>query len=221
MKSKPTKYAAAIASLALAASSSQAATITWGSATTISSSTDVSTAGTAVYATYFSGVGAAPATAVVNGVTFDKQGTGTGNITITTGIANASIGTGSVTDTAYQKILDAPWYDIETATLTGLTNGQQYQVQVWSQDPRYNNATVTTISGGPSLAIDSDFGSASSGFGQFAIGTFTASGTTQDIAFGDADNGIVNAISLRAIPEPSAALLGGIGMLCLLRRRRA
>jgi hypothetical protein len=37
----------------------------------------------------------------------------------------------------------------------------------------------------------------------------------------DAGAGNINVLNALTIPEPSAALLGGLGMLCLLRRRRA
>lgn len=59
--------------------------------------------------------------------------------------------------------------------------------------------------------------------GQFAIGTFTASGTTQDLTalangFGQAH---INAFQVRAVPEPSsAALLGLAGFALILRRRK-
>jgi uncharacterized protein (TIGR03382 family) len=34
------------------------------------------------------------------------------------------------------------------------------------------------------------------------------------------DFGVANALTIGVIPEPSAALLGGLGLLGLLRRRR-
>ncbi|MCX6872982.1 MAG: right-handed parallel beta-helix repeat-containing protein [Verrucomicrobia bacterium] len=183
--------------------------IVWGSATTLSSSTDVSTTGTLLYAIYFSGVTAAPATTVVNGVTFTKQSIPAGDITISSGVVNVSIGAGSVTDADYQKILGAPWWGAGTTTLNGLTNGVQYQVQVWAQDARYNTGHVTTISGGPSLALDTisdgNLGTNSKGLGQFAIGTFIANATTQVITFGGGDQGIVNAIQVRSVTGGTTA----------------
>ena len=69
-----------------------------------------------------------------------------------------------------------------------------------------------------------------------AMGTYTLIDSTQDFSLADLDNwGSANAFSVGAgksayfqngslelvvIPEPGAALLGGLGMLCLLRRRR-
>lgn len=45
--------------------------------------------------------------------------------------------------------------------------------------------------------------------------------TSVGFAFSNADtNGTIETFSLTAIPEPSAALLGGLGLLALLRRRR-
>ena len=60
--------------------------------------------------------------------------------------------------------------------------------------------------------------SVSGGLGQFAIGTFTADATSEAITFGapDGSNGyaLLNAFQLRQItvPEPSSALLCGLGI---------
>lgn len=179
-------------------------TIVWESAKTLSSSTDVSTSGTLLYAKYFSGISGAPATTVVNGVTFAKQSSSTAEISMSnTAINWSSIGAGSVTDVDYQKILIAPWFRAGTATLNNLIIGAQYQVQVWAQDARYNTGLNTTIIGGPSLAIDSisdgNQGTVSQGLGQFVIGTFIANATSQTIAFTGNHHidRVVNAIQVR------------------------
>jgi hypothetical protein len=73
--------------------------------------------------------------------------------------------------------------------------------------------------------LGGDATNTNSGRGHFVTGTFTANATTQDFLFTDTSptqsTTLLNAFQLRAIPEPSAALLGGLGMLALLRRRRA
>jgi hypothetical protein len=58
--------------------------------------------------------------------------------------------------------------------------------------------------------------------GQFAIGTFTADATTQTLYMETINiaQSHINAYQIRLIPEPSSALLGGLGLLALLRRRR-
>lgn len=63
----------------------------------------------------------------------------------------------------------------------------------------------------------------STNIGTFALGqksdaflTFSASNNTSQFGGGNFDN-----LSVSAVPEPSAALLGGLGALALLRRRRA
>jgi hypothetical protein len=57
---------------------------------------------------------------------------------------------------------------------------------------------------------------------QFAIGTFTANGTTQDLSavangFGQAH---INALQVRAVPEPSSAVLISLGGIALILHRR-
>ena len=51
-----------------------------------------------------------------------------------------------------------------------------------------------------------------------ADGSGTITGTWTDIG---GQGSTLNGLQLQVIPEPSAALLGGLGMLCILRRRRA
>jgi hypothetical protein len=57
--------------------------------------------------------------------------------------------------------------------------------------------------------------------GQFVVGTFTADATSQELTMTrNTDFGVANALTVGVIPEPSAALLGGLGLLGLLHRRR-
>jgi hypothetical protein len=55
------------------------------------------------------------------------------------------------------------------------------------------------------------------------VGTFTADATTQVLSVTATSGGfaVANALTIgTVIPEPSTALLGAIGLLGLLRRRR-
>jgi MYXO-CTERM domain-containing protein len=52
--------------------------------------------------------------------------------------------------------------------------------------------------------------------------TYTTNPTITRVGFvSDGSGGQVSAFQLTAVPEPTAALLGTLGMLALLRRRRA
>ena len=112
-----------------------------------------------------------------------------------------------------------------TITFTGLTIGQEYLLQYWVADYRgYGNDRALTLTGGTNTSgalrfLDSDntYGI----HGSYVIGTFTADATSQSIIANANESTMMNAAQLRVIPEPSAALLGGLGMLALLRRRRA
>lgn len=126
-------------------------------------------------------------------------------------------------------------------TLGGLTYGQTYEFQVWLQDPRgsiRSEIVGDTPGSGVTLYFDPTFsstyqsGNATTGLGQYAIGTFTADLTGSETVYfyedntdsGDANGGgatQINAYQLRAVPEPaSIGLFGAIGSLAILRRVR-
>jgi hypothetical protein len=103
-------------------------------------------------------------------------------------------------------------------TFSGLTVGQQYAIQYWVQDSRGDVGPSRTLTLDSQATLDFNNGS---GVGQWAIGTFTADNTgSQTISIAANESVQVNMIQLRAIPEPRASLLGGLGLLALLRRRR-
>lgn len=112
-----------------------------------------------------------------------------------------------------------------TLTINGLTSGQQYLIQIWMNDSSNSAAfSQTNITAGNVVTLDGNTTNASGGIGQYAIGTFTATASGKlPIRFDgtnvNRNNPYVNAFQLRAIPEPSACGLLGIGALVLLRRR--
>lgn len=226
----------------------QAATVVWSTSTAITTSTDVVTTGTTVLAAHAKWNPAANET--VNGVTFaatlnnnQAQSFTAGAVTLaftTSTLVNNSnpfLGTKQLTGPdadAYERTVSNGWEFIGggAINLSGLTNGQQYLAQFWVADFRQptDNRSLTIGSAGATgnispqmFFLGGDGSSTSSGRGNFVTGIFTASGTTQSfpINVAGADNSAqINAFQLRAIPEPAAALLGSLGLLGLLRRRR-
>ena len=239
------------ASLVVSATS-QAAPITWSSPQTVSGDSDVSTNGTLVYAYTFGGT-SAPPSATVNGVTFSPFRIPGGVITSTTVgsvslaespgnlFASNSLGSSSAPysalSTDYKAILGSGAYaDIPasiTVTLGGLTSGQNYLVQWWTNNA--SNATIlgagftnTTALATNSVTLDANTTNTVGGLGQFATGTFTASGTTQTFLLSETSSGfnpLINALQVRAVPEPSLTLLGVAaaagGLLAWRRRSRS
>jgi hypothetical protein len=116
--------------------------------------------------------------------------------------------------------------------LTGLTSGHTYRIQALVYDgrgdPGIPGRTVEFDGINQGQYANGIF-SVDWGDGLLVTGTFVADATTQDFTIetfnsGSASTGgQLNAITLyqTAIPEPSTALLGGLGLLALLRRRRA
>lgn len=200
---------------------SQAAIIVWGSATNITtSSSDVSTLGTSFIA-YNIG---STTDYTINGVFFDGITSGFSN----SGTAYNGYGSLAGSDADYGAALSTGMYftgnnqPAENMTISGLEIGQEYQIQAWFNDQRDLAATGTTTlssAGGNSVGLVS-----STPGGQYALGTFTANATTQVFTIHGANTGAtLNMFQVRnitAVPEPSAALLGGLGLLALLRRRR-
>ena len=140
--------------------------------------------------------------------------------------------------TEYKDLLEGCQWDFTgslttaptiTLTFSGLTLNQKYEVRVWAADYRsFGISRYVSVDGG-TTNVDynaTDTANTTTG-GGFFTGVFTADSASQDFTLTGYKTGQendaatqYNALQLSAIPEPSAALLGGLGMLALLRRRR-
>ena len=192
--------------LFLQAASGFAAAITWGTPTTISGDTDVTNSGTALYA--YAGT---PAT--VNGVSFAAVSNGStwGNVSFTSfGGFNAVFGSPAAPfgalSTAYSNVLTtAAWGSgtSGTVTLNGLISGHAYTVQIWVDDSRggyQSRYESVTSSGGNTVTLHFAPNSNSAGaVGQYVVGTFTASGTSQTFTINGNSVVQVNAVSVRDV----------------------
>jgi hypothetical protein len=160
----------------------------------------------------------------VNGVVFHTLSTSSGDGTFS--ISNGGFAGDGSTDysTPYAAILagtayqDASSTSLLTVTMGSVSNplvvGQEYQVQVWDAAD-YGRAAV--FSGVDPVTLNA----------QYAIGTFTATATSEKFTVeadpvSDSPYAEINAISLEAVPEPStyAMMLGGLLFLGLLFRRQ-
>ena len=121
-------------------------------------------------------------------------------------------------DADYETLLDSGTWSggDELVELTGLTDGQQYLVQVWVADTRAGTegrirtyATDLTLNDPDQVAdLDSGFFGDEANFpGQYVTGTFTASGTSQYIymtSFGPGAQ--YNALQLRQLAPPASGV---------------
>ena len=219
--------------LLVAALPLQAADISWGSAQDITGDSDVITDGTLVYA-FDLGLAAGTDT-TINGVTFTSTTTAvSGQLTANspglgwgyTGFGAAS-GDFASLSSDYQSILQSAQYYTNSAAggvavlsynLEGLIVGQTYQIQVWSNDSRdvsgaKKGGSTYASSGGDSVTLQFNNTNVLGGLGQYAVGTFTADAATQTFTITAFDtssgsyNTQINALQLRAIPEPKTSCL--------------
>lgn len=162
------------------------AIITWGTNVTIAADSDVFTNGTLLYAYDW-----ANANTTVNGVAF--TGTSSAN---PANVSISGIGSnyGNYTSTAtpfsalsaaYQSILAGGEYGgggvTATVTLKSLTVGHVYAVQIWVSDPRGGGVAGRTenVSSSNIVVLAYNVPAATGGVGQYTIGTFTATASSQ------------------------------------------
>jgi hypothetical protein len=207
--------------------SANAAGITWGSSQAVSTgsgnSSDVSTQGAFHHAVAGEFTNGGPSDYTVNGVLFTGVGGGTAVADLWTA--------GNSGDSAYNGLLSETNFGLGGSSFTlnlgdssalggaALTAAQEYQIQMFYVDQNTPGRTVTFGDGEMSPSTVDLLATN----GQYAIGTFTASGATQSITMlADGFSQVqFSAFQVRAIPEPSAAaLLLGLGGFALVLRRR-
>jgi alpha-L-fucosidase len=200
-----------VAALCLtAAARSLAATITWGSVTTVAGDTDVQTNGALVYAYDESNAGQ-----TVNGVSFaagsSQYALGGGDVTfwgfdggVYDGFGPAAGGSISA---AYGNVLTGGAWSASagngTVTLNNLTPGRTCQVQCWVADYRsYGLTRSETFSGNnsPTLGYNP---------GQYVIGTFTADSTSQSFTLTANASVQLNALQVRDVTTVQGPTAGG------------
>lgn len=213
--------------------SALAASITFGPATTISGDTDVTNVGVLEYAYAWSGQNP-----TVNGVPFTGStsitGDGSGDVTWSTSQQHSTAyGLGTTTPwtgltSSYQDALRGGAYwqtGPQTITLNNLSIGTPYVVQLWYHDSRAGFAGFTenvTSAGGNLVTLIKNVAGVDGGVGQYTIGTFTADATSQafTVSSGVAFNTQINALQLRAVPEPATLTLAAFGLIAGLRTMR-
>jgi hypothetical protein len=227
--------------------------VVWGAPQAISGDSDVATNGSLVYAYNLGSVGVT--TTTVNGVTFSawdfpKYPTdlistttnGSVNFTESPGLLNSynTLGTASGAfaglTSDYQALLSTAGTTTNPKTLSltlgGLTPGSFYEIQWWVNNsamldnPSFGETyLVTTATATNSVQLSGNVGNVSGDLGQFAIGSFTATGTSAIISFNGPNSGkrpIINAFQLREVPEPSTVVLSlfAVSTLGAISRRR-
>ena len=210
--------------------SASAANIDWQAPKATVNADDINTSGTTIYA-----LNGGVESLLINGITFSASnyanlpsgieiaGTGTsaGN-SPTTGIVT-SVYNGSMTSTGnsnYDKLISTLTYSngtpggIQTGYMkfNGLQVGRTYSLQVWYNDQRTGLDTrVMKYGDGNSNSVNLVSGNSAAGvqknsYGQYAVGQFTATGTSQKVSMESIGFGNVhyNAILLKSTDSAPA-----------------
>jgi hypothetical protein len=145
----------------------------------------------------------------INGVMFNlvqSGGTIDGNITVTQNNyygGTDQMSKDSVLPANYKKLVGGVVYrnynQTDVVTLRDLTPDHFYLLQIWINDSR-NSTRGTTVSGftGNAVFLDHNSSNVKGGVGQFAIGKFVATDTTEQLTFTGA-NQYLNSLQLRDI----------------------
>ena len=195
--------------------------VTWQSAKVPASSLDVSTNGSSILAVYWSDK---TNNLFINGTVFINSAVmpTQNGITATLGGSIWSSGSSGFYDGGhpvsgadaanYASLLGgASWSGVSagsiTVTLSGLTVGHQYEVQVWAYDDRASIATRTeTLNGSASDISIQTLARGVTMLGRSGIGTFTPDSTSQVFTVTDssASGPQINALQLRDLSVPIA-----------------
>jgi len=102
-----------------------------------------------------------------------------------------------------------------TVSLSGLTAGQVYDVQIWNSTGRQTTYTSDLAVGSSSVTLTGN---------DYAIGQFLATGPTASFSYiasgGSNTYGVITDIAIRDVPEPSTYAMIGLGALALAWRLR-
>lgn len=228
-----TNYAV-LTSLLLASASASAATVVFSSADY--SDGLISTNGTPVGALNLGGGSGTVNTVAFTGIdatTSDSTVSLAGTVTVdlfdsAAGDNNGQGAPGSAGLLTLNSIFDPPANGGGSITFSGLTMGQNYELQLVFSDTRSGSLGATNIDlwGNATGAGAAEHSTADISTAQLVTATFTADGTTQSFwttqntaTVGSFDGGAA-ALQLRAVPEPTSAALLGLGGLALILRRR-
>ena len=210
-----------MAAAAFIAVQAGAASITWGTATWMNGgdgSSDVCTTGTSVCGLNVNGTDV-----TVASVLFASEANC--SYIIVNGNGHTDFQDDNPTpslDANYNTLMDPGRYQSTQITLSNLTVGTSYCVQVWSSDSRsFISDRDTVLTAGNAVTLLEDDGGAT--LGQWVTGTFTADADTQIIdvtSTTGADNSLINAVQVRAIPEAASVGMLGLGAGLILFARR-
>jgi hypothetical protein len=193
--------------------------IAWGVATALSGDPDVSTNGTLAYAYNIGG-----SSTTVNGVDFTGTSTSQnigGDITTDPGSGPYPSAFGSDSDpyaslsSDYKELLVSGVENWSAIDLNNLTAGVTYEVQIWANDSREDmwNRSQSVDEG----AVITDFNqgtdpvTGAGALGDYVIGTFTASGSTQSFTLSGTPT-LLNAIQVREVSPVTAIEITGVSL---------
>jgi hypothetical protein len=221
MKMHRIKQISLIALLALSALTALRASaqdIAWGTATGITGDANLAVG---IYYDAFLPNQATPAPLTVDAVTFnvdsivDSSSTSDGIITaaVTSGALNnynnSSFPSAAPSSLAFAAVMNAGGIYQDggsgtgTVTITGLTPGQSYAIQVFNY-ANDNDAGLTTLTSSNSVTLSNLAGSGGANtFGEFVTGTFTPSGSTETFTWTGAGSAytVLGAIYVCALPN--------------------
>ena len=168
-----TKFPLLILAGLFGTATAQAADITWGSATSVNDVNDISTTGFLVEAINLDNN--SQPSQIVNGVTFTTEKV-FGNIG--SGLFDQNTG-----NTNYNTILDTVNFGFGAGSTlsvgdSNLISGRDYEMQIWYSDTRGSTKQMGFADGNGNTV---DLTTSSTSGAEFAIGTFTAGGTNQDL----------------------------------------